>query len=109
MVKGATKKVLTKFARMNICKGCCFKGFGKWLRESDESVEWATNPISGKKTLEIGSVSDGIEMGIKGGIKEQEKDDNNARLVKENDALKAEIKSLKKMLQTFRNVGEMLE
>ena len=114
MVKGVTKKVLTKFARMNICKGCCFKGFGKWLRESDESVEWATNPISGKKTLEIGSVSDGIEMGIKGGIKKQEKDDgNNARLVKENDALKAEMrikeeenKSLKKMLYELHNVGE---
>ena len=53
-----------------------------------------------KKTLEIGSVSDGIEMGIKGGIKKQEKDDNIARLMKENDALKTEIKSLKKMLQT---------
>ena len=63
--------------------------------------------------MEIGSVSDGIEMGMKGGIKNQEKDDNIARLVKENDALKAEvrikeeeIKSLKKMLYELRNVGE---
>ena len=73
MVKGVTKKVLTKFARMNLFKRCCLKGFGKWLRESDESVQWATNPISGKKTLEIGSVSDGIEMGMKEGIKNKKK------------------------------------
>ena len=40
-------------------------------------------------------------MGMKGGIKNQEKDDNIARLVKENDALKAEIKSLKNISDKY--------
>eukprot|EP00942_MAST-04A_sp_MAST-4A-sp1_P011659 g11659.t1 len=93
--------MLTKFARMNICKRCCLKGFGKWLRESDENVEWTTNPFDAEKVLEMGDIEimahNEKEKGMTKIEEKEEKNDKNisdkyARSIMENSALRAEMK-----------------
>ena len=89
---------------MNIFKRCCLKGFGKWLRESDESVQWATNPFDTEEVMKMGDIemmannNNKKKEGMRKKEEEDEKDKNTrasdkyTRFMMENSALRAEMK-----------------
>ena len=89
-LKGSTQSMFAGVSRWRICRPCCRKGLGIWLRASQ--AEWAINPL--EKEVELKEIvrssmamsPEEVNVMLKGEIK---------KLENENKALREENKQLK--------------
>ena len=110
-LKGSTKRMCTAISRWRICRPCCRKGLGIWLRASQ--AEWVTNPLDREVELKeivrssmVGSPEEMVAL-LKGENKTLREKDK--KLEKENKTLREEKKVCQHETKTFREKDKARE
>jgi hypothetical protein len=110
-LKGSTKGMCAAISRWRICRPCCRKGLGIWLRASQ--AEWVTNPLDREVELKeivlssmVGSPEEMVAL-LKGENKTLREKDKVRE--KENKTLREKDKILEQEIKTLREKDKARE
>ena len=96
-LKGSTKGMCAAISRWRICRPCCRKGLGIWLRASQ--AEWVTNPLD--REVELKEI---VRSSMVGSPEEMV-----ALLKGENKTLREKDKAREKEIKTLREKDKVRE